>query len=127
MFFIIESKKSFEEASKSLENAIQQVGFGILSTHDLDKQFAKKGIKCSDQCRVFEICDVKPATDVLAIDIKLNMALPCRISLYTENGEVKLGMIKPAAMLMAMSSDAVLKEIAIKVESRMMEIIKLAQ
>jgi len=127
MFFILESEKKFEEASRSLENAIQQVGFGIISTHDLDKQFAKKGIKCFDQCRVFEICDVKPATEVLAIDIKLNMALPCRISLYSENGKVKLGMVKPAAMLMAMSDDKQLKEIAVEVESRMMEMIKIAQ
>ncbi len=127
MFFIIETEKNFEEASKSLEDAIKQVGFGVISTHDLDKQFAKKGIKCSDQCRVFEICDAKPATDVLAIDIKLNMALPCRISLYSENGKVKLGMVKPAAMLMAMSDNKLLKEIAVKVENRMMEMIKIAQ
>jgi uncharacterized protein (DUF302 family) len=55
------------------------------------------------------------------------MTLPCRISLYTENEKVKLGMIKPAAMLIAMSDNDDLKKIALEVENKMMEMIRLAQ
>ena len=42
---------------------------------------------------------------VLATDMRLNMALPCRISVYTENAETKIGLIKPEQMLAALSDN----------------------
>ncbi len=42
----------------------------------------------------------------MSADMRLNMALPCRISVFTEKGVTKIGMIKPGQMLAALSSDA---------------------
>jgi uncharacterized protein (DUF302 family) len=45
------------------------------------------------------------------------MALPCRISVYTEAGQTKIGMVSPVAMLTALSSDPQLKMVAADVEA----------
>ena len=51
------------------------------------------------------------------------MALPCRISVFTEEGEVKIGMIKPAQMLIALSDNAEVAIIAAEVETQLVKII----
>jgi uncharacterized protein (DUF302 family) len=46
------------------------------------------------------------------------MALPCRISVFTENGKTKIGLIKPAPMLATLSGDATLLQVAKEVEEK---------
>ncbi|VAW46269.1 Protein of unknown function DUF302, partial [hydrothermal vent metagenome] len=74
-----------------------------------------------------EVCNPVKAAQVLEIDMRLNMALPCRISVYTENGQVKIGMIEPAAMLAALSSDDRLASIAKEVEQTIVTMIEEAR
>ena len=57
------------------------------------------------------------ASKVLATDMRLNMALPCRISIYTDKNTTKIGLIKPAQMLASLSSDTMLARIADEVEA----------
>ena len=75
---------------------------------------------------MFEVCNPQQAAPVLAADMALNMALPCRISVYTEAGKTRIGMIRPAAMLSALSSDPELAEVARQVEASTMAIIQAA-
>ena len=56
------------------------------------------------------------ASKVLATDMRLNMALPCRISVYTEKNKTKIGLIRPAQMLSSLSTDSTLAIIADEVE-----------
>ena len=56
----------------------------------------------------------------------LNMALPCRISVYTEAGTTRIGMIRPEGMLAGLSADPSLKEVARAVEESTTAIIKTA-
>ena len=60
----------------------------------------------------------KQAAKVLATDMRLNMALPCRISVYTENGKTLIGMITPAQMLSGLSDDPVLVQVGKEVEQQ---------
>jgi uncharacterized protein (DUF302 family) len=55
--------------------------------------------------------------------MQLNMALPCRISVYTEKGSTKIGLIKPTQMLSALSNDPTLNEIANDVEGKTIQMI----
>jgi uncharacterized protein (DUF302 family) len=57
---------------------------------------------------VFEVCSPAQAAKVLANDLRLNMALPCRISVYTEKGATRIGMIEPERMLGMLSGDPAL-------------------
>ena len=116
MYYIVESEKSFDEASIDLESAVKRHGFGVLYVHDLGTTLRNKGIAFQDQCKVFEICNPVQAGKVLASDMRLNMALPCRISVFTQDGKTKIGLIRPAQMLAALSQDLEITKIADEIE-----------
>lgn len=48
---------------------------------------------------------------------------PSRISAYTEQGRTFIGLIKPADMLLALSSDPVPQQIAVDVERKSIQMI----
>jgi uncharacterized protein (DUF302 family) len=118
MYYIVDSKKSFDQASADLEAAVSRHGFGVLHVHDLGTTLRSKGITFEEQCRVFEVCNPAQASRVLATDMRLNMALPCRISVYTEHGQTKLGLIRPVDLLAGLSNDPSLAEVAREVEDK---------
>ena len=123
MYYIVESSKSFEQAAADLEAAVKRNEFGVLHIHDLGNTLRGKGITFAENCKVFEVCNPLQAGKVLSADMRLNMALPCRISVYTEQGQTKIGMIKPVPMLAALSQDAMLAKIAHEVEARTRQMI----
>jgi RNA polymerase-binding protein DksA len=55
--------------------------------------------------------------------MRLNMALPCRISIFEENGVTKIGTILPAELLRALSHDRELGAVAETVEATIKAII----
>ena len=117
MYYIVESKKSFEQASADLEAAVKNHKFGVLHVHDLGTTLRSKGVEFAEQCKVFEVCNPGQAAKVLATDMRLNMALPCRISVYTEKNKTMIGLIKPMQMLSALSQDPTLIQVAKEVEA----------
>ena len=117
MYYLVETKKSFNQAATDLESAVIDNGFGVLHVHDLGSTLRAKGISFSEECKIFEVCNPTQAAKVLSADMRLNMALPCRISVFTESGKTKIGLIKPAQMLSALSKDCTLAEIAKEVET----------
>ena len=123
MYYIIETDKSFSQAAIDLETAVIQNGFGVMHIHDLGTTLRSKGIAFDEQCKIFEVCNPAQAAKVLATDMRLNMALPCRISVYTEHGQTKIGLIKPVQMLAALSADAELAQVAKEVEEITIQIV----
>ena len=85
--------------------------------------FAVKALPFNEECKVFEVCNPGQAAKVLSIDMRLNMALPCRISVFTEKGKTKIGLIKPAQMLSALSQDAALVQVAKEVEEKTIQMV----
>ena len=125
-FFQLDTDRPFEEACSALQISVPAHGFGVLAVHDLAATLRSKGIEFPEQCRVFEVCNPQQAAQVLAADMALNMALPCRISVYTQAGQTHIGMIRPEAMLSALSSDPALADVARRVEASTMAIIQAA-
>lgn len=117
MYHIVESSKTFEQAAADLEAAVKNNQFGVLHIHDLGNTLRSKGMDFAEQCKVFEVCNPAQAGKVLATDMRLNMALPCRISVYTEQGKTRIGTIRPVPMLAALSQDASLVQVAQEVEA----------
>jgi len=123
MYHVVTTDKTFEKAAKDLELSVKRLGFGVLHIHDLGNTLRQKGVDFSENCRIFEVCNPQMAAVVLSIDMHLNMALPCRISVFTEKGIVKIGLIKPARMLSALSDDPMLQKIAQEVEDQTIQMI----
>ena len=122
MYYTVETNKSFNQASADLGH-----GFGVLHVHDLGATLRSKGIAFAEECKSFEVCNPAQAAKVLATDMRLNMALPCRISVYTEKNKTKIGLIKPVQMLAALSQDPVLTQVAKEVEEKTIQMVDAAK
>jgi uncharacterized protein (DUF302 family) len=127
MYYIVESEKSFEQAATDLDAAVKEHGFGVLHIHNIGETLRSKGVEFKQDCKVFEVCNPQQAAKVLSTDMRLNMALPCRISVFTENNKTKIGLIKPQEMLSALSDDKALAEVAKQVEEITIQMIDQAR
>jgi uncharacterized protein (DUF302 family) len=114
---IVNTLKSFDHACADLEAAIINHGFGLMTVHDLGETLRAKGINFSESCHVFEVCNPKQAAKVLEHDISMSIALPCRITVYTDAGQTRIGMIRPGEMLLALSTDHRLIGVAQEVDA----------
>ena len=123
MYYVVNTEKNFEQASTDLEIEVKNLGFGVLHIHDLGNTLRSKGVDFDENCRVFEVCHPMQAAKVLSVDMRLNMALPCRISVFTEKGSTKIGLIKPVKMLSDLSNDPTLLKIANEVEEKTIQMI----
>jgi uncharacterized protein (DUF302 family) len=54
MYYIVETAKSFEQASKDLEAAVAGNGYGVLHIHDLGATLRTKGVAFEEQCRILK-------------------------------------------------------------------------
>ena len=125
-FFIADTTKSFAQASTDLQDAIVAQGFGVLAVHDLGQTLRSKGIEFTEDCRIYDVCNPGQAARVLTNHMTLSMVLPCRISVFTEVGQTRIGMIRPERMLQTLCSDPDVVEVAQEVESVTRAIIEAA-
>ena len=116
MRYVVTSTKSVDQAAADLEESVRQNGFGVLHQYDLKKTLAGKGVELRHECRILDVCNPQQAARVLSADMGMNVALPCRVSVYEEGGETRIGMVKPTAMLAALSDSHELKRVAAEVE-----------
>ncbi len=126
MNYIAQTTKNMDLASDDLEKAVLKKGFGVLHVHDLQKTLKAKGVELADGCRIFEVCNPKIASRVLGYDMRLNMALPCRISVWQENENTFVGMISPQAILALISQSEELLAVADEVSEILKSIIDAA-
>jgi len=123
LYRIVSTRKTAADAARDLEAAVKKHGFGVLHVYDLKDTLTAKGFPLEPACHIFEVCNPKQATEVLGRDMRLNMALPCRISVFEDQGQTKIGTIRPTVMLGMLSKDAKLEEVARTVEAAIEAII----
>jgi len=123
VYYIVTSEKPFDQAVSDLDAAVGHHGFGVLHVHDLGGTLRSKGVDFKEDCKVFEVCNPQQAAKVLSADMRLNMALPCRISVFTDDGKTKIGLIKPKEMLSSLSDDPSLLEVSEEVEAKTIQMI----
>jgi len=116
MYYIVDSDKPVEDAARDLEAAVKKHGFGVLHVYDLQQTLRNKGFDLPAACRIFEVCNPQQAATVLAADMNLNMALPCRISVYERDGRTRIGTIRPTQLLGLLSPEPELAKVARSVE-----------
>ena len=123
MLYRKRTSKSVDAVAAAIEAAAKAQGFGLLHAYDFKQTLAAKGFPIANECRVLEVCNPRQASEVLAVDMALNMALPCRISIYQDGGDTIVGMIPPTAVLKLVSSDPRIEPAAREVEDAMEAII----
>lgn len=116
MLYVKGTAKSVTQAVADLERSVAKHGFGLLHSYDFRKTLGEKGFPLANECRVLEICNPGQASRILEQDMALNMALPCRVSVYQDAGQTKIGMITPTSILALVSPSAELRAQAAEVE-----------
>ncbi|AND67713.1 hypothetical protein ATSB10_02590 [Dyella thiooxydans] len=123
MIYKKQTAKSVTTAFEAMQAAVKAHGFGVLHTYDFKQTLADKGFPLAHGCIVMEVCNPKQASEVLAMDMALNMALPCRVSIYEQDGTTWIGMVPPTEQLSLISGDERIAEAARGVEAAMKEMI----
>jgi uncharacterized protein (DUF302 family) len=125
--YIAETTKSPAQAVADLQVSVKEHGYGVLHIYDLKETLASKGFNLPNACHILEVCNPKQAAAVLTADMGMNIALPCRISVYQDSGRTLIGMVRPTVLLASLSESADLKTIAEQVEKDTIAIIEAAK
>ncbi|WP_295009000.1 DUF302 domain-containing protein [uncultured Dechloromonas sp.] len=123
MFYIVESSKSFYEANLDLGPVIERLGFVVLHRQDLGELLQRRGIDFDEECQVHEVINYRHAADLLNIDMRLSLALPWRISVFTENGTTRIGLVRPPALAAACCGDGEAARIVADIEARLIMVV----
>lgn len=99
MLYQLPTTRSMDEIQKELEASAGRNKFGIMAVHDLKQTMRNKNIDLNIECKIFEICNPQQAKKVLESEGALSTALPCRISVYGNQGDYKLATMLPTAMM----------------------------
>jgi len=125
MLFKVSTHKTVTDAASALQQAVEANHFGIMQVHNLKETMHKKGVEFGPQCLIFEVCQPQQAKKVLDANLSISTALPCRISIYEQDGGTVLATLKPT-MLMAMFDSPQLASVAREVEDTIMTIMQQA-
>ena len=123
MLVKISTNKNVSEAAAALQSAVQANHFGVMQVHNLKETMTKKGVEFARECLIFEVCQPQQAKKVLDQNMSVSTALPCRISVYEEDGKAILATLKPTTLL-AMFNAPQLEGVAQEVEDSIMKIMK---
>ena len=115
--------KSVNDAAAALQAAVAANHFGVLHVHNLQETMVRKHVAFSRVCLIFEVCQPLQAKKVLEQNMSVSTALPCRISLYQEDGKTILATLSPTALL-GMFDTPQLAEVAREVEDTIVKIMK---
>lgn len=125
MLYVKEAKGSVEEICAKIEEATKANRFGVIEVIDLKAKMAAKGVSLTPECRIVEICNPGQAKKVLEADLSISTALPCRVSVYEEEGRVKVATLRPTVLL-AYFGRPELAPVAQEVEETILRIIDCA-
>jgi uncharacterized protein (DUF302 family) len=120
---VLESSKSVAEIARIFPEVCAEYKFGVLGSIDIRQKLQEKGLAFDRECIVFEVCNPQAAKRVLDDNPAISAALPCRISIYQENGQTKIASILPTALL-SMFPNPELKPVAEEVERTVVRIMQ---
>lgn len=92
--YTINTTKSFTEAVQSVGEEISKAGMRVLYVHDVQKTLDEKGFK-REPFKIIEFCSAKFANEFLNKDIKIGLCLPCKINVYTKDGQTFISGMRP--------------------------------
>jgi uncharacterized protein (DUF302 family) len=113
--------KSLNGVAAALQAAVQKHRFGVLHIHNLKETMAKKGVEFARECLIYEVCQPQQARKVLDHNMAVSTMLPCRISVFEENGQTVLATLKPTA-LVEWFNEPGLRDVAREVEETLVKI-----
>ena len=125
MLYTKETTGKIDAVVERLQQAAAENRFGVLGLHDLKEKMNAKGVNFNRECRVLEVCNPVQAQKVLTANMTISTALPCRISVYEEDGKIKVATLRPTVLLDLFETPE-LRSVAQDVEDSIVRIIDTA-
>src|SRR3989338_2247848 len=91
------TSKSFDSAVKNVEEEITKAGMRVLYIHDVQKSLNEKGFE-REPFKIVKFCNAKYANDFLHADIKIGLCMPCKINVYTKDGQTFISGMRPTVL-----------------------------
>ncbi|HEX6734890.1 MAG TPA: DUF302 domain-containing protein [Azonexus sp.] len=123
MIYTVESDKSAYEAAVDLEEVVLRLGFTLLQVHDQGEALRNRGLECDEELKVFEIASPRLTESLLACDMRLGLALPWRIAVFTEEGATRIGLLRPTLLLSTLSLQPAVARLAGEFEEKLLQIV----
>ena len=123
MLVKISTDKTVSETATALQAAVQANHFGVMQVHNLKETMTKKSVDFAHECLIFEVCQPQQAKKVLEENMSISTALPCRISIYVEDGKTILATLRPTVLL-ALFNEPKLERVAREVEDTIVKIME---
>ena len=87
--YIVETKKSLDDAVVSVVKAVEQKGWALFQIYDIKERLAVKGFT-QKPLKIIEICSGKYANQLLNKNRLISLCMPCKINVLEEDGKVKI-------------------------------------
>lgn len=120
MIYEVKTEKSFETAREDLKKSLGARSFGVLWEMNFKDKLHEKGLAFEDDFQVMEVCNPPKAKKVLDKHREAGYMLPCKMAVYTKEGQVFMGMMKPTALIGVMEKED-LSDVAEEVEAILKE------
>lgn len=105
-----ECTTSFDRAVECVEQALARHGFSVRIVHDIQATLAAKGFRVRP-IRMYEVDAPRDPAAPTQSDPRLEQLMPCRISVFEEEGEVVVTVLRPT-LLCKLFPDMELEEAA---------------
>ena len=115
------SSKSVQEIVDSIKQTAPKYGFGILNVYNLKEILKSKGKNLDNDCQVLDICNPNYAEEFLNEDITLSSIMPCKIAVYTQDGDTVITLNSVVQLVDDINPDLI--ELAQKVQEELLELI----
>ena len=93
MLYTITTKTSIDSIKNDMAQRAKEEGIGILKEYHFQEILQSKGYPIEKDITVFEVCYPSAAQTILNIYPQVSVFLPCRISLYEQDGKITLSTI----------------------------------
>lgn len=110
MIYKIQTQSSLDTVKTQLAEKAKKAGFGILGSYEFKKILSEKGFEIEQDITVYELCNPADAQEALNSMPDISVYLPCRLSVYEENGVTTLATIGIEDMLQSMDADDLFKK-----------------
>jgi len=122
--YTVTTNKTIDETISSIEQNLKEHKFGILWQLDITQKLKEKGIDSySNPYRILEVCNPYEAGRVLSENNLVGYFLPCKITVYEDQGKIKIGLPKPTALVSMLNNDE-LNVIAMEIEETLIHVLE---
>ena len=95
--------------------------FGVLNVLNIQETLKSKGKNLENECQIIDICKPSYAEEFLNEDISLSIIMPCRIAVYTQDGETTIALNSIVQLVDDINPDLI--ELAQRVQEELLELI----